>query len=34
MEAEVVERCAPFVDGGASVMESGLLIVTGHGEQR
>jgi ubiquinone/menaquinone biosynthesis C-methylase UbiE len=30
LEAEVVERCAPFVDGDASVMEPGLLIVTGH----
>ncbi len=33
MEAEVVERCAPFVDGDASVMEPGLLIVTGHREE-
>jgi ubiquinone/menaquinone biosynthesis C-methylase UbiE len=30
LEAEVVERCAPFVDGDASVMEPGLLIVTGY----
>ncbi|MGB5759321.1 MAG: methyltransferase domain-containing protein, partial [Acidimicrobiales bacterium] len=29
LEAEVVERCAPFVDGDASAMEPGLLIVTG-----
>lgn len=29
LEAEVVERCAPFVDGDASVMEPGLLIATG-----
>jgi ubiquinone/menaquinone biosynthesis C-methylase UbiE len=29
LEAEVVERCAPFVDGDASVMEPGLLMVTG-----
>jgi hypothetical protein len=33
LEAEVVERCAPFVDGDASVMEPGLLIVTGHREE-
>lgn len=32
LEAEVVERCAPFVDGDASVMEPSLLIVTGHRE--
>ena len=32
LEAEVVERCAPFVDGDASVMEPDLLIVTGHRE--
>lgn len=30
LEADVVERCAPFVDGDATVMEPGLLIVTGH----
>ena len=30
LEADVVERCAPFVDGDASVMEPGLLTVTGH----
>ncbi len=30
LEAEVVERCAPYVDGDASVMEPSLLIVTGH----
>ncbi len=29
LEAEVVERCAAFVDGDGSVMEPGLLIVTG-----
>jgi ubiquinone/menaquinone biosynthesis C-methylase UbiE len=29
LEAEVVERCAPFVDGDATVMEPGLLILTG-----
>lgn len=29
LEAEVVERCAPFVDDGASVMEPGLLLVVG-----
>lgn len=34
LEAEVVERCAPFVDGGASVVEPGLLIVTGHREEK
>ena len=28
LEAEVVDRCAPFVDGDASVMEPGLLIAT------
>ncbi len=33
LEAEVVERCASFVDGNASVMEPGLLIVTGHREE-
>ena len=30
LEVEVVERCAPFVDGDGSVMEPGLLIATGH----
>lgn len=30
LESEVVARCAPFVDGDASLMELGLLIVTGH----
>ena len=34
LETEVVERCAPFVDGDGSVMEPGLLIVTGHREER
>lgn len=34
LEAEVVERCAPFVDGDESVMEPGLLIVTGYREER
>ncbi len=34
LETEVVERCAPFVDGDASVMEPGLLIVAGHREVR
>lgn len=33
LEAEVVERCAPFVDGDVSVMEPGLLIVSGHQER-
>jgi ubiquinone/menaquinone biosynthesis C-methylase UbiE len=33
LEAEVVERCAPHVDGDASTMEPGLLIVTGHREE-
>ena len=28
LEAEVVDRCAPFVDGEASVMHPGLLVVT------
>lgn len=28
LEAEVVERCAPFVDGDACVMEPGLLVTT------
>lgn len=30
LEAEVVERCARFVDGDASLMEPGLLTVIGH----
>ncbi|NNF54199.1 MAG: methyltransferase domain-containing protein [Acidimicrobiales bacterium] len=34
LEDEVVERCAGFVDGDVSVMEPGLLIVTGHREGR
>ena len=29
LEAEVVERCAPFVDGDGSTMQPGLLVVTG-----
>jgi SAM-dependent methyltransferase len=29
LEAEVVERCAPYVDGDACTMEPGLLIATG-----
>jgi ubiquinone/menaquinone biosynthesis C-methylase UbiE len=29
LERDVVERCQPFVDGGATVMEPGALIVTG-----
>ncbi|MBN2622567.1 MAG: methyltransferase domain-containing protein [Acidimicrobiales bacterium] len=28
LEAEVVERCAPFVDGDVSVMEPGLLVTS------
>jgi hypothetical protein len=32
LEAEVVERCAPFVEGDVSVMEPGLMIVTGQRE--
>ena len=32
LEAEVVERCAPFVDGDSTVMEPGLVIVTGQRE--
>lgn len=32
LEADLTERCAPFVDGDASVMEPGLLIATGHRE--
>lgn len=34
LEAEVVQRCAPLVDGDVSVMEPGLLIVTGYREER
>ena len=33
LEAEVVDRCAPFVDGDEAVMEPGLLIVTGYREE-
>ncbi|MGI8949820.1 MAG: methyltransferase domain-containing protein [Ornithinimicrobium sp.] len=33
LEAEVVQRCAPFVDGDGSVLEPGLLTVTGHREE-
>lgn len=33
LEAEVVDRCAPFVDGDCSVMEPGLLVVTGHRDE-
>lgn len=29
LEAEVIERCGPFVDGDATVMEPGLLLATG-----
>jgi ubiquinone/menaquinone biosynthesis C-methylase UbiE len=29
LERDVVERCRPFVDGGATVMEPGVLVVTG-----
>ncbi len=29
LDAEVEERCRPFVDGGASVMEVGLLLLSG-----
>jgi ubiquinone/menaquinone biosynthesis C-methylase UbiE len=29
LEREVVERCQPFVDGDATVMEPGVLVVTG-----
>lgn len=29
LEADVVERCAPYVDGDASVMEAGLLMAAG-----
>jgi hypothetical protein len=28
LEREVVERCQPFVDGDATVMEPGLLLAT------
>lgn len=34
LEAEVVERCAPFVDGDASVMAPQLLIATGYRDDR
>lgn len=34
LEDEVVKRCARFVDGDASVMDPGLLIVTGHREEQ
>lgn len=34
LEAEVVERCAPFVDDGASVMRPGLLLATGYRPDR
>lgn len=34
LEAEVVERCAPFVDGDASVMEPGLLMVAAYRDDR
>ncbi len=30
LEAEVVERCSPYVEDGGSVMEPGLLIATAH----
>lgn len=30
LEHDVVERCQPFVDGDATVMEPGLLTATGH----
>jgi SAM-dependent methyltransferase len=29
LEREVVERCQPFVDGAATVMEPGVMVVTG-----
>lgn len=32
LEAEVTERCSPFVDGDATVMEPGLLVTTGAAE--
>lgn len=32
--AELVEPCRPFVDGNTSVMEPGLLITTGHRQDR
>lgn len=32
LEGEVVERCAPYVDGDAATMEPGLLITTGYRE--
>lgn len=34
LQADVVERCSQFVDGDASVMEPGLLIVTGYREDK
>lgn len=34
LEAEVVERCAPFVDGDGTLMEPDLLIATGHRDER
>lgn len=34
LEEEVVERCSAFVDGDATVMEPGLLIVTGRRGER
>jgi ubiquinone/menaquinone biosynthesis C-methylase UbiE len=30
LEHDVVERCQPFVDGDATVVEPGVLVVTGH----
>ena len=33
LEAEVVERCSPFVDGDGSVLSPGLLIVSGVREE-
>lgn len=30
LERDVVERCQPFVDGDATVIEPGVLVVTGH----
>jgi ubiquinone/menaquinone biosynthesis C-methylase UbiE len=34
LEAEVVERCQPFVDGDATVMEPGVLIASGRRPRR
>ena len=31
LERDVVERCQPFVDGDATVLEPGVLVVTGRG---